>query len=65
LARLGQCERAEAAFEMALTMAPVMRAAHRWLAAIHGRAGGDAGKAKAHRMAVRAVSRTLREARVG
>ncbi len=50
---------------IALWACPAMLAAHRWLAAIHGRAGGDATKAKAHRMAVRAVSRTLREARAG
>jgi tetratricopeptide (TPR) repeat protein len=60
LARLGQWERATAAFEMALTMVPGLRAAHRWLAAIYGRPNGDAGKAKLHRLAARAVSRAVR-----
>ncbi|MGD0199327.1 MAG: alkaline phosphatase family protein [Bryobacteraceae bacterium] len=49
LARLGQFDRAVLAFGMALSMAPGMAAAHRWLAAIHRRQTGDLGKAAYHR----------------
>ncbi|MEO8598005.1 MAG: alkaline phosphatase family protein [Candidatus Solibacter sp.] len=62
LARLGQWERSVSAFEMALTMVPGMPTAHRWLAALHGRPGGDPRRAKAHRMAAGAVRRALRQA---
>ena len=49
LARLGHHERAALAFETALTMLPGLVAAHRWLAALYTRPGGDLEKAVRHR----------------
>jgi hypothetical protein len=48
LARLGHTQRAALAFETAISMLPGLRPAHRWLAAIHGRPGGDLVKALEH-----------------
>jgi tetratricopeptide (TPR) repeat protein len=50
LARLGRYERAIQAFELALSMQPGLAGAHRWLAALYGRPGGDPGKAVQHRL---------------
>jgi predicted AlkP superfamily phosphohydrolase/phosphomutase/tetratricopeptide (TPR) repeat protein len=49
LARLGHPHRAALAFETALTMLPGLIAAHRWLAAVYSRPGGDLAKAAQHR----------------
>ena len=49
LARLGHHDRAVLAFETSLTMHPGLIAAHRWLAALYTRPGGDLGKAVRHR----------------
>jgi tetratricopeptide (TPR) repeat protein len=49
LARLGHRERAALAFETALSMLPGLLAAHRWLAALYMRPGGDLEKAVRHR----------------
>ena len=49
LARLGHYDRAVLAFETSLTMHPGLIAAHRWLAALYTRPGGDLGKAVRHR----------------
>ena len=51
LVRLGHFPRAALAFETSLTMAPRLAAAHRWLAAIYSRNGGDRAKALQHRRA--------------
>jgi predicted AlkP superfamily phosphohydrolase/phosphomutase/Flp pilus assembly protein TadD len=62
LARLGHRERAILAFETSLSMLPGLLAAHRWLAALHGRAGGSPEKAARHRY-VRAQLKRQREIR--
>jgi predicted AlkP superfamily phosphohydrolase/phosphomutase/Tfp pilus assembly protein PilF len=49
LARLAHRERAALAFETALSMLPGLIAAHRWLAALYMRPGGDLEKAVRHR----------------
>ncbi len=49
LARGANLQRAVLAFETALSMAPGLAAAHRWLAAIHRFPGGDTAKAAYHR----------------
>ena len=49
LARLGHRQRAALAFETSLTMLPGLLAAHRWLAALYQKAGGDPEKAARHR----------------
>jgi predicted AlkP superfamily phosphohydrolase/phosphomutase/tetratricopeptide (TPR) repeat protein len=49
LARLGHPYRATLAFETSLTMAPGLVPAHRWLAALYGRPGGDLPRAAQHR----------------
>nr|MBA3916645.1 alkaline phosphatase family protein [Terriglobales bacterium] len=49
LTRLRNYSRAILAFETCLTMLPGMMAAHRWLAVLHGAAGGDPEKAAQHR----------------
>lgn len=49
LARLGQRERAALAFETSLSMVPGLLAAHRWLAALYARPGGDPEKSVRHR----------------
>jgi len=49
LARLRQFDRSALAFETALSMQPELVAAHRWLASIYSRPGGDIGRAAAHR----------------
>lgn len=49
LARLGNRERAALAFETSLTMLPGLIAAHRWLAALYQKPGGDPEKAARHR----------------
>ena len=49
LARLGHPHRATLAFETSLTMVPGLLPAHRWLAALYGRPGGDLSKAAEHR----------------
>ena len=49
LARLGQRDRAALAFETSLTMLPGLMPAHRWLATLYQRAGGDPEKAARHR----------------
>ena len=48
LARLGHQERAALAFETSLTMLPGLMAAHRWLATLYRRPGGDPEKAARH-----------------
>jgi predicted AlkP superfamily phosphohydrolase/phosphomutase/tetratricopeptide (TPR) repeat protein len=48
LARLGHAERAALAFETSLTMQPGLIAAHRWLATLYRRPGGDPEKAARH-----------------
>jgi predicted AlkP superfamily phosphohydrolase/phosphomutase/tetratricopeptide (TPR) repeat protein len=48
LARLGHPERAALAFETSLTMLPGLMAAHRWLATLYRRPGGDPEKAAHH-----------------
>jgi predicted AlkP superfamily phosphohydrolase/phosphomutase/tetratricopeptide (TPR) repeat protein len=53
LARLAHFHRAALAFETALSMMPGLAPAHRWLAAIYGRPGGDRTRAQQHRHAFR------------
>ncbi|MCS7315001.1 MAG: alkaline phosphatase family protein [Bryobacterales bacterium] len=48
LARLRQYDRAVLAFETALRMEPALAPAHRWLATLYGRRGGDPAKAAWH-----------------
>jgi len=50
-ARLGHFHRATVAFETSLSMMPGLAAAHRWLAAIYARPGGDRAMAQQHRLA--------------
>lgn len=61
LARVRDYDRAVQALELALRMEPGMAAAHRWLAAIYGRPGGDPGKAVQHRLAYESLLRKRRE----
>jgi len=49
LARLGHPHRATLAFETSVSMLPGLVNAHRWLAALQSRPGGDLEKAAAHR----------------
>lgn len=49
LARLGHPHRAALAFETSVSMLPGLVNAHRWLAALHARPGGDHEKAVTHR----------------
>jgi tetratricopeptide (TPR) repeat protein len=49
LARLGHRQRAILAFETALSMAPGLLAAHRWLAALYNHPDGSREKAAGHR----------------
>jgi hypothetical protein len=62
LARMANLQRAALAFEMALSMAPGLAAAHRWLASIHRFPGGNSEKAEYHRSKA-AELRRKREAR--
>lgn len=48
LARLRQFDRAILAFETALRMEPALAPAHRWLATLYGRRGGDPARAAWH-----------------
>ncbi len=57
LARLGHFDRAALAFETSLAMAPGLVAAHRWLAAIYARPGGDRAIADRHRLAYSNISK--------
>lgn len=57
LARLGQPHRATLAFETALSMFPGLVQAHRWLAALYARPGGDPVKAAQHQR----IFREMRE----
>ena len=49
LALRGEREQATLAFDTALSFAPGLAIAHRWLVRIHSRPGGDIGKASFHR----------------
>jgi predicted AlkP superfamily phosphohydrolase/phosphomutase/tetratricopeptide (TPR) repeat protein len=57
LARLRQFDRSVIAFETALSILPGYLKAHRWLATIHSRPGGDPIKAAAHRSAAEELRR--------
>ncbi len=57
LARSGDTERATVAFETALRFNPQMVNAHRYLATIHRREGGDPEKARVHREELLRLSR--------
>jgi tetratricopeptide (TPR) repeat protein len=57
LARLGDRERAALAFETALTMLPGLMAAHRWLATLYRRPGGDPDKAACHNITYKQMRR--------
>jgi tetratricopeptide (TPR) repeat protein len=57
LTRLRQLDRARIAFETAISIAPGMLNAHRWLAAIHSQPGGDPVKAAEHREIARELRR--------
>ena len=57
LARAGETERATIAFETALRFQPGMINAHRYLATINNREGGDPEKAKFHRSEVLRLTR--------
>jgi predicted AlkP superfamily phosphohydrolase/phosphomutase/tetratricopeptide (TPR) repeat protein len=57
LTRFGDTERAALAFETALRFNPQMVNAHRYLAMIHRRNGGDAEKARFHREELLRLSR--------
>ena len=63
LARLGQFERAALAFETALSMQPGLLNAHRWLAGIYGRRGGDLARAAHHRRMAHELRRQREAAR--
>jgi predicted AlkP superfamily phosphohydrolase/phosphomutase/tetratricopeptide (TPR) repeat protein len=63
LARSGENERAALAFETALRFQPQMVNAHRYLALIHRREGGDPEKARYHRDELVRLSRARRRAR--
>jgi len=62
LARLRRLDRAVLAFEMALTMAPGMLNAHRWIATIEGMPGGNAEKAAYHRRQAQELAKQRRRA---
>jgi tetratricopeptide (TPR) repeat protein len=62
LARLRRLDRAVLAFEMALTMAPGMLNAHRWIATIEGMPGGNAEKAAQHRRRAQELAKQRRRA---
>ena len=55
LSRLAQWDRAVLAFETCVAMAPGLAMAHRWLAAIHHRPGGDPVREAEHRRLAREV----------
>lgn len=63
LVRLRQFDRATLAFETALSIAPSLINAHRWLYVIHSRPGGDREKATAHRKTAEELRRQRREAK--
>lgn len=63
LARLGHFERAALAFETALSMQPGLLNAHRWLAGIYGRSGGDLARAAHHRRMANELRRQREAAR--
>jgi tetratricopeptide (TPR) repeat protein len=60
LARLGHFERASLAFETAVSMTPGLLRAHRWLAVIHARPGGDRAKSREHRLLARELGERRR-----
>lgn len=62
LARLRQLSRAVLAFETALTMAPGLLNAHRWIAAIEGMPGGNAEKAAEHRRKAQELAKRRQKA---
>ncbi len=63
LVRLRQFDRAEVAFETALSIFPAFINAHRWLAAIHSQPGKDPAKAAEHRKIANELRRQRRELR--
>jgi predicted AlkP superfamily phosphohydrolase/phosphomutase/tetratricopeptide (TPR) repeat protein len=61
LARLGHPHRAILAFETSLSMLPGLVNAHRWLAALESRPGGEPAKAAAHRKVAAALLKRRRD----
>ncbi len=65
LARLGHPHRATLAFETSVSMLPGLVNAHRWLAALESRPGGDLEKAASHRKLAADLLKRRREQLAG
>jgi len=62
LSRLNQLDRAEIAFRTALSMAPGMINAHRWLIAVYRHRGADKAKIAVHQEAIASLKRQRQRA---